>query len=408
MKRILPLFLSLILVFTCFIVPASASENDVLFNVLDLGPSSNGTNFSSTTGKSLNITYKLPFKVSYNYLDIVFSVSDTNFSLPSSFKVVRLGSDTYRAYGHISGNNTDSVNFTLTYSATSNVQRKIEIISFNISLGSKSFIHTGLIGILYASSGSDSGSYTMQSPEDSYTFELLPTVEGFPNNCSGTIYVSNWQGYDYIDFAINFYGAKLDFINAYIGDQSVSYDVSYLTNQIAPDDSNAEIEGITSLDTWYVFNVRVFLDDIDRTSTEYLTVYFTGNINGSGSFTTEHITGYVESGVNSRFGLILSDLKNFFSNLFDSRLDQEQSANEFQESITDQSNRLEYSDAEIKGFEKPFLTHDVFNADPIVGSSSFNLLATGLNSVLSNHILLQVFTIALILGLAGFILYGKK
>lgn len=284
MKRFLP-FLMLFFVFVFLPISASAAEIDNRFglDIMDYSTVNNsGSNFFSFSNtKTINID--IPNSYYTTYVEVIYNV--TGGAVPTSVQnkwsttlnnltVENIGRGYYRAYGTVRVSTYYSLDLVFTTGNASSTTY-IEIISCIVRGNLTHFdINAAMTYSAYSYTGTAYYYYTNTIPMNAVHITSDPT-DYLNNQFELFIYASDWSKYDYLDFTVYCHVNSVTSITAGFGDIILPIYVSYLDNN-------------SSAASDFIFNVRIDIRGLDRTSDDYPQLIVSGDCitnSASNSFT---------------------------------------------------------------------------------------------------------------------------
>lgn len=434
MKKIFSLLLSLILILSC-VVPASAVGTSDFDRYLDITTFCNNPRIFMDSGSSICSFSGLPAR-QYYLSDLIIYTSDPDLvcsTQAGTLSKYDLGNGYYRLYGTNSYSFREYVELTF----TSSISCQIDIISCKVS--TSAIFPTAITGGIYAEdywsgvilrdimeNGTSPAVVTFPSVDfDNDTINTLSNVHSY-------FYPYNWEKFDYID--INFTVQNLYSINSLTVKSNNGYNFPFNVSILSTDNKDLFWEseynnnlfdyGFSKSMCKYFISLRIDLTNCDRSGLNddipFILFDFLRSYNDKPvTITLDDIVGYVDSTNFSttelfiyRFISIVRDgftsLNSSIDNLIAGSHEQQNAANSFNDSISDQADELQDLTADLNSVTRPELSDVNISTDGLVDSSVVLLATNGLGSILGNDIILRVLLLALTFALAGFILYGKR
>lgn len=394
------------------VIPANATSISCLYNLLDYSTLSDSGGNQTTLSNSKVISYTMPGSSVLYYVDVLFTFNNgtlgtvnigPNSSTEFSLTVENVSDRLYRAYGSLPTRvyGTVYLKFTNTLSSTAS----LTIHSINVSAFNSEFFDVS--GKVYAKGLGSSNSSTWNKGGTTYTEFPTGYESGISGMCEVYYYFDDWSNYDYITLEGGLSGFGINSLYAFLEVSGIS--VPVISSYVSSGNGNSITQN------W--FTATLDLTGVRKNVDDYLVLYVSGTYDtGVSSYAYAfNCYGQVELPAPSQFSYLFTLLKTNFSNII-SRLDQflsgssehENSADGFNESAFEQSNELAEMSAVMNSVEPPDLSGVNMSVGSMVDASVITLTTTGLSNALSNDIFIRVLIMAITLGLAGFILYGKK
>ena len=424
MKRILSVLLILSLC-CCMAFPVSATTVDhYRFNVLDLCTLNDEGNQTYLNSGDNSVTFNYGFRSIVSGVDIlckfyvapsaVYFVDFAGNRHP--LEVVSLGNDLYRVYG--SFNISDNTNITLVISTTQS--NSVDFYSFYVSSVASTYFDSEC----YCNIGTvDYDSTIHFVPTDEINYRTFRGTDDFLlANYSLYLYNLDWRKYDYVDFLVLCNVDSVSSVTCTIGSLNVPFEVSFIDN-----------DSMTAHD--FLFSVRVDCRGLDRSSSDYPTVYVEGNvITGelnmisvmacSGVLDTTLNTEFtllqrIKNAITSGFGDLENTLYTYFSYI-NSWMNDQTSAivsalrgdtapgDSFQSDVAEKDSELKDMAAIMDSVDKPDVNGIDVNVNDYVDSNILAGSMYGISYVASSPLFSDVLLMAVLLATAGFVLYGKR
>ena len=431
MKRYISLSLAAVILVFSMAVPSYAADtgSDVFFNVLDLATPNGGDDYYENAYSGSPVEFDWGNYLPVCYVDILcvitgnipsaVSIDTTYFPGSVNLTIDQIDSCVYRIYGSTGGNYlANYLDLTFYSSGVSYVTfLKFDICSaFPFSFDIEAFCD------ISASDYEDTIHYI---PTDDYNYRIIHSTDVFDEtHFSCYIWSDDWRKYDYLEFQLLLDVLSITSVTASFESMNVPFDVSYI--------SSDSLDG-----NYYYVSIRMDLRSLDRTSTEYPFIVLMGRLeldtlNGI-SFSSA--SGFVEVNnfdpVTYFLRNIFTSIKNGFSGLsswisnqtsaitgsissWGQKIvdafspDDDGSADEFQDSVSQQAGELSGIADAMGSLDKP----DPDSMDINLDSFAVNANISGVGSVLAipmnNEILLQVLIMTFTFALVGYGLFGKR
>lgn len=288
-NRIIAIVLIIALVPCLLAVPALAEDN-YSYNVLDysLPNGGNSAAFYLTGSGSDIVSFDLPYKDSYYYIDFVIRTNayfssivcvNEGVNVSLNFQIIDNTAGTlYRVYGNLTGYDFDQILLQFNYSGGTIVY----FLDFDISnYKLKNY------EIPFALAGSTSGGTTIYAHRsgsnvvNSHFNVSSMEIDNYWDVYLEPINHEEWKKYDYIDLDLVLMTGAVDSISCFINGTSVPFDVNYIND--------------SSIQSGFIHvSLRVYLDNIDRTISDYPLIVMSGQCYlGINSFGILSCTGFV-------------------------------------------------------------------------------------------------------------------
>lgn len=414
MKRVISIFLTLVLLIGCMSISVFANglsefSNDSLVNVMDYIDFPQWYFTPSLSEETIYIDFPED-RVFYGF-DFVFldnsAVSAVYFNHPSLGRVpmslIDIGHQLKRCFVDNVMWTGSGGSFTFVY-GHSNPSYWIQINSFYINYSNVSHFTAPVVASGFTPSSSIDLSL---NTGDSRPTQATWSATDF-NNLPFSIDIScpDWKKYDFIDFQFICTVKSITSVSVSFGDFLVPFSFSEVYI-----DGSSSISIITSL--------RIDLRGLDRNSTSTPTIVLTGNSNfeSLNAFKLADCSGYLYlnkvnplfyyfKDLKTKLEVLFYDLGNSISSSFNP--DDSGSSSQFQESLSNQSDQLSNISDSMDSVLKPDLNS--FNID--LDSFASNANISGVGSVLAvpmkNELLLQVLIMTFTFALVGYALFGKR
>lgn len=446
MKRIISLCcVALIFVFS-LAAPASATETEAVFtDLLDFGYVNNLTsNFYTFNAGTTSVFYNLPSYSNVRYIDILFRSSG---GAPSQLQavvgnvtvtltLVSLGDALYRAYGRLTSGSDSKVTVNYTCSATNYVEfLKFDVSSYPI----EPFVidsYCQISSVAYEN-------LIHYVPTDSINYRLFDAtnMEAYDSAFTLTLYVDDWQKYDYIDFSLLCAVQSITSIGAFCGDNiiPVDYNTTENSSYILPD---------------FQIYARIDLTGIDRTTSDTPCLRITGqwspgwvntiSMLGTNAFicTGENVPERVwyltlksiiqngfnnmstwftnqTSAIQTQFTQLKTSISSNFTNLNTWIKNQTTSivnaingdtapGDQFQDEVQEELDELDQAQAVMDSVTKPAIEDIDVSVDQYVSQADIEVLATPMAVFFEGEIFSKVIIMSILLATVSYTLYGKK
>ena len=419
MKRFFPVILSVFVLAFSLFLPVNAttisSNNDNLVDLLDFNfITGSGSNIISSSASSNQYSVDLPYVSYVSYVDILFecdrSPSSVKYQYTQDLTVVNVSGNIFRAFGHVT---TPSLsNASISYIAvnfpSSTSGSRIKFLSWRVNLTRSVVSPVPTICSGRVSVGSDETTFVMSDPNNTRIVYMNQRFEGITDEFSAFLYPDEWTKFDYIDFQLYCHASSIDSIQVTQDNNvSIPFELNYISSAVEPNNQDASVDDIHAKALYYYISVRIFLDSLDRTG-DYPCISITGSFPSLGFIQVESVTGYIYQENMSQLQLFWYKLSAKLDSLFSGDDSENQAAEDFNDSVTDQSSELEDMTNIMNSVEKPVISDINMSVDNMVDTSVVSLTTSGISSALSNEILVRVLLMALTFAVVGFILYGKK
>lgn len=402
MKRIFPLALICVILLSSLVPNASATEvweDDIFFDVLSYSfPNDSNSMICFASGNKVTANFKLPEGRYIRYVDFIFQVAKKD-TVPTvtvgvsatasqkSLTMVELGNNRYRVYGAY---NQYSPNICITVTASS--LQAVTFDSFRISYQTiDAYDETGSC-LISASGYTNTINYI---PSDMINYRnFIGSSDYSLNGFTTTAWCDNWRKYDFMDFVFYYQVGGINSVSVTIGDSIVPAEVSYLN-------SNGVMDR-------YEFTVRIDLRNVNRITTERLTIEVNGKVNpGEDNFISfEGLRGYIDAGEVNLLYVFLRNIVTELSNIKTSLVGDSTSANEFKDDSSELVSGLDGISASMDSVQRPSM--DSINMDFTTNIGTASILVGNLfNQLLSVPWLSSIFIASVTIALISYILYGK-
>lgn len=414
MKRVYTFFLSFILGLVCLVTPAFAanfdggvSKSDLCYNLLDFSTmNDSGTNYIGSPVGGISFTYKNPFPCDIAYVDMLLNFSGG--ANPGSIHVGRSKTHTqysltfenvsgnlWRAYGYINDyyesmlitlGNT-KLSYVTVYSIRVFPVYNLNSVDFDASLN------------VY----SESGSVNYTTTNGAVSFYLGANGHSISKDSPYGIRINidDWKNFDIIDCIVFINGRNITSVSCYLADGTM---VPFSCNQLTSPTSDVDYTG----------NVLQFSCDFSNINKVLASGDLIIDIQGvydsmSASLAyVDNLKGYVKISSPSPLLSFWYNLKDLLIDIMGSDEDHKDSADEFDSVTNEQVDELGQISTVIGSVEAPDLSAVDMSVNAMVNPNVIAVSTSGLSSALSSQIILKIIIMAMTLGIAGFILYGKK
>ena len=449
MKRYISLALILVLLPFMLATPARADTDDSFLNVLDFAVTDEtGNNSISLVNGVATASYTLPWRMSTQYVDVLFTYYETTRQFDSvevyhsngstllgSLTVERVNENVWRAFGNISS--TYTTRLMLRFQITGAQGTHITIYRFNISPMTN--VAQPIEGecLISAPGLVDTIIYRPTDPTNSRTW----TSDGG----SGSLLLSSddWYLYDYLDFCVyvknstkvgsvvcTFDGLSVPFTVTRIPESTPDVLTSYYSIRVDLRNVNREI--VTSslgpcVKILLMFDSGPCLVTVDSIhglvstdSVSPLAFWFnqtgkwifaqTSSITGSITGLGDNINGMLTSMTNTILGSLHS-----IGNSIRSGVDQivaalspDNDASDVNNKLQDSLGQLGDAGAVMDSISRPDMNQIDFNVTAMVPASGLSFMASIVNTVYDNDLIGPLMLIFCTMALASFLIFGRR
>lgn len=433
-KRILSICLCVV-AFIFSIIPASASDTNAYWiDALSFG-GANGNNQTSwwvPASSSISFFLPLPDNTSVRVFDFVFRTGSSNFHFDIS--LAGASSNNGILISDVSTDSTYSAScrFSLPYSTNrlnitfhnkSSSDASFNLMNARVCTSYQPYFNLSDIGISVRdwAGGLFSGEYNGKP----VTVNLGPATGGPGDrgfDAQLLVQFKNWTNYEKISFNLIVSCGNLLSFNASLNQRLP------LPVEVTPFDNPSAYEGN------FFVTVTVDLTEVVKANftNEVMKIYFSGVYNNSNTnwISVQSVYGFLASGESDNrffsywFGVIrdgisgiFSGLGNWFSQLYGKLSDGFQSVvnvivgdtkenEEMENEATDQEQALGDLNSSLNDYEKP--DPGSMNIDIQVDPYGLGFISGGLGGIYQSSIFRQILTMIGILGLAGYVFFGKR
>lgn len=376
---------------SCISFPASAAEDfTMMLDLMDYNYVNDGTGYRAFVSPSSSTFFiSFPYYCHPFYVELVANIKgiipwEWRCDLSqNALNVEEIGGGLYRVYGIIDGDNNR-----ITFDVKTTGQTTIDVISCKISLFQ--YTATAISGkceILSQSGYSDIINYY---PEDELNRRTLGSLdERFNLN----VYTDNWKKFDFLD------------IQLYLICQDITSISCTVNNYIVPIETSIIDSREDGRNSYYI-TVRVNLTEVKKTYSSPPKIHIEARESDSGGTTisVEYMAGLVLQGTGEQSTSWFKKITNLLSSILDAFTGDN---TQVEDNISDAEQKLEdVSDGLDVNTPKP--EFDTWGFDAVVSSQDFEMPLLSFSPIYESDMLAGLITLCLVLGLAGFVLYGKK
>ncbi len=388
--------------------PASASDTGLLELLEYTTVNDSGTNMLYFTTQS-TITLDVPQYTRLRYIDMTFTMSDNTAptavavrynSAYTNLKIVTLGAGTYRAYGSLTAGYYDEVYVRFTAAGS----QYMTLLSCKVSqISSNNFLADASVD--FSDANGSMGTY-----DTGY----LIAVNGFMETSASVPYqaridVADWHKFDRLYVYGSVTDASINSIRVNVGTRSVNYTINFLDVEAGSYLNPEDLIGIGDIGSFgkYLYSIEVDLSDIPRTlTTSPLYVYVGGQYDAQYGmwFNCQYVSG----------GFDVADTTNvtwwgrftaFMSSLFGGDTTD---ADNQQSTIESQVGELEQAGDVMADVTKPPVADLNMDATGQLDPVTLASVSTVFGIFFGSSIFGPVITMALILALVSYIIFGKS
>lgn len=416
--RFISIISVLVILMSCIVVPAYAAEEETsqFFDVLDFGTANGSGNQYVSAPFPAQVVYQTiaePFRyidmlVTSDVPDLTINYAGTNLT---SVLLSNNGLYRYRFYGNLVGDTSGYLIFTVNGSSGSTV------IFESMKISKNTFNST-----YYPEVGSILVNPFQYAPTEDMTYPGNPAMVtlkqesavNFYKDYSATLYIDNWQAYDYVDVIYRSRCGTIDSIEVELNNIGVPHTISFLDSSLAPDTSWDDNEMYGDIK---MFDVLIHLDftNFDRTNSSSCLINIKGQYAPYWSnqyCMLNSITGIVLADPTSPLGTLWSRIQGLFVGLFSDlklhltsllRPDQEG-----QDVIDDTNTELDDFESEIG--DLPDVDIDEALPDPSYFDdvADINAFAEFFRNLVQNPIIYNSMRITLGFCLISFLWFGRR
>lgn len=433
-KRVFCIFLCIV-AFCFSIVPVSAADTNAYWidGLAYGGANGAGRTFwSIPAGESISFYFPLPNNTTVRALDFVFRFGSPNFSIDFSLAGGSdsgdvLVSDQTTDYGYLASCRFDAPYSTnridVIFKNTGSHTANFNIMNLRVCTSYQPYYKLSDIGISVRdwAGGLYSGEYNAKP----VTVNLGPATGGPEDrgfDAQLLVQFKNWINYEKISFNMIVSCGNLLSFNASLNQRLP------LPVEVTPFDNPSAYEGN------FFITVTVDLTEVVKANfnNEVLKIYFSGVYNNSNTnwISVQSVYGFLPSGesdkrffaywfgvIRDRISGIFSGLGNWFSQLFgklsagfnsvvDAIVGDTADNEEIENEAVDQEQALGELNSSLNDVEKP--DPGSMNIDIQVAPQGLGFITGGLGGIYHSSIFGQILTMIGILGLAGYVFFGKR
>lgn len=322
--RVIPLFLTFVVLISMMAFPAFADETVSGLNLLEVATPNDSGSFTSKHTETTSDIWQLPFETNVNYIDMVVrvtgaTINGVNVSADSYFGSYPLGfleiqPGLYRIFGPLGGQETDYLR--IKFSLLNSTPDTVFFVTYRqFSIDTKPYVIHDIHTYGYLDDYNDNGIDTQKIWYDGYAQQYtLPAssavVESFL--ASWIFEPEDWLKYDFIEVAFASTSQGFTGIGATLG----------LDTLVVPVEYNVVSQASTDYrDSLYIGSVRIDLRNIDRVkyydSTLSLRISAGKTYNQVNTYSIQSIKGFVFSEQPTGISALFINLKAWLLELGD-------------------------------------------------------------------------------------------
>lgn len=395
------------------VVPAHADE---IYNpwtdILDLTTVNNsGTNyfaFNKTTTINIDAGYEsivsyidMVWYCGYGAPDSVHLWRSNNANQRLSLTIKRIGSSNfYRIYGNVAGYAMRNFKFDIVsnsaYSGTT-AYRSYEVRSCRIA----GTIATYNLNLSYNASPQPDASYTRN-----FVYEPVVDLEyGIPVPYTMEITPSDWALYDYLDIFIAAQGATIDSVAVHHNGRAIPFSTTEHGSSYAGQTTQDNYTGVILSDSYMMLHID--LTTIQHSSNVSPTIIITGFFNNGqyASIGWDSAIGYVRDA--ERGGVLhwFNQAKEFLTGLFNPDAS---GADDFQDNAQEQGNELGNLNDQLDAVTKPPVEDIVVDVGDFISPDQIQSVGAEFAAITNDGLTITMVSVALIVALVAYVLYGKR
>lgn len=420
-KRLISVILGLAVLLSSLVVSVGASESGSTqqsLNVLEFDTVNGSGDFYMRGGSGkATAKFTLPYGTLVRYIDMYISTNNKVFdsinwvvngtSYPLTVESV-YGNTYYRVYGQISGGYTDLIQLDFKWSDSGN--NYLQFYRVTVSSQAYSVYQSPsalkLEALDVQSSTQDRGDSTVILTDycGAYGAYMADTAGSY----LATITNSQWQKYDYFNFAAVVHASTLNSVIVTIGNQSVPFEINFIDSSIPSYDTTINSEWHSENDVYYDVNIRVDLTGFNRVVADDLVVSLAGT-SGRVTVALYDSRGYTIAALpdaeTTWLQKIWKSLEGGFKSVVNAINGNSSAADEFQDDVSEKTEEIEHMAGVMDSIDTP----DSFNpAVPEVQNVSMLVSGGGLGDVIMNPYVFPLFALSMTFCFVSYALFGKK